>query len=285
MIKALDRDQIEKSLTLIWDVFCQYEAVNYPKAGKQAFWDAIHSKEYLDMLDAYGAFEDNELVGIIATRNEGSHIALFFVDGQHQNKGIGRLLWNEVADNSRAKEITVHSSIYAKEIYSKLGFIQKGDLCNEDGIQYIPMVYKNLIHRLQDKDDKKAYELSKQIGAASALSDEYYSCYEDLLSMIRAESSYVRTRGFILCCAQARWDTEGKMEKTLPSLFALLHDKKPTVVRQCLAALHEVVLYRPELCELIDEEIQSIDLSQYKDSMSPLIQKDMDELSKMLGRL
>ena len=55
------------------------------------------------------------------------------------------LVWNEVANNSSAKEITVHSSIYAKDIYSKFGFIQNGDLCNDEGIQYIPMVYKNLI--------------------------------------------------------------------------------------------------------------------------------------------
>lgn len=132
------------------------------------------------------------------------------------------------------------------------------------------------------KDDKKAYELAKQIGAASAVSDEYYPLFDDCLSMINADSSYVRTRGFSLCCAQARWDTEGKLEKALPLMLTLLHDVKPTVVRQCLSALREVVLYRPELCEIIGAEIQSIDLSGYKDSMAPLMQKDIDELKKIL---
>lgn len=138
----------------------------------------------------------------------------------------------------------------------------------------------DLILKLQDKDDKKAYELAKQIGVASASSDEYYSYFNDFLSMINAKSSYVRTRGFSLCCAQARWDKEGKLEKALPLMLTLLHDAKPTVVRQCLGALHEVVLYRPELCEIVNEEIQSIDLSGYKDSMALLIQKDIDELLK-----
>lgn len=285
MIKELNKEELVNALPLVWRVFCEYEAVNYPEAGKNAFWEAIHSEDYLNMLSAYGAFEENVLVGIIATRSEGSHIALFFVDGNYQNKGIGRGLWNEVVNNSFAKEITVHSSIYAKDIYRKLGFIQNGDLCNDDGIQYIPMVYKNLINKLQDKDDKKAYELSKQIGAASAASDEYYSCFDDFMSMINAQSSYVRTRGFSLCCAQARWDTEGKLEKAFPSMLALLHDKKPTVVRQCLGALHEVVLYRPELCEKINVEIQSIDLSCYKDSMAPLIKKDIDELSSLFSTI
>lgn len=127
----------------MWNVFCEYEAVNYPESGKQAFWAAIHSEEYLDMLSAYGAFIDDMLVGIIATRSEGSHVALFFVDGKHQNKGVGRSLWNTVIENSNAKEITVHSSIFAEDIYKKLGFTQNGDLCDDGGIQYIPMIYKN----------------------------------------------------------------------------------------------------------------------------------------------
>ena len=34
----------------------------------------------------------------------------------------------------------------------------------------------------------------------------------------------------------------------------LLYDSKPTVVRQCLLALHEVVLYRSEMAEMIIDE-------------------------------
>lgn len=63
---------------------------------------------------------------------------------------------------------------------------------------------------------------------------------------------------------------------------ALLYDPKPTVVRQCLGALHEVILYRPEMIELIRDAVNNIDLSAYKDSMSPLIKKDMDALLKSI---
>lgn len=131
---------------------------------------------------------------------------------------------------------------------------------------------------LQDKNDKKAYAFSKQIEARSAASDEYFSCFDEFASLLTAKSSYVRTRGFCLCCAQARWDETGKLERTLPAMLILLHDEKPTVVRQCLKALHEVVLFRPELCETIRSEVETMDPSSYKDSMSPLIKKDMDEL-------
>lgn len=141
---------------------------------------------------------------------------------------------------------------------------------------------QKLIEGLQDKDDKKAYALAKEVGAKSAASDEYYSYFDEFASLLSAKSSYVRTRGFALCCAQARWDNQGKLQNALCDILKLLHDDKPTVVRQCLGALHEVALYRPELCETIKKEIESIDLSKYKDSMEPLIQKDIMSLIKVV---
>lgn len=168
------------------------------------------------------------------------------------------------------------------DVYKKFGFIQTGDEQTKGGFQYVPMVYKNLINKLQDKDDKKAYELFKEINAKSAISNDYYSCFDDFLDLINSKSSFVRTRGFTLCCAQARWDTQGKLQRALPEMLKLLHDEKPTVVRQCLAALHEVALYRPEHCEVISKELQTMDLSKYKDSMAPLIQKDIIELQRVV---
>ena len=57
-------------------------------------------------------------------------------------------------------------------------------------------------------------------------------------------------------------------------MLKLLYDTKPTVVRQCLGALQEVVLYRPELSDKIKEKVKEIDVTKYRDSMSPLIKKE-----------
>lgn len=141
-IKHLNSGQLREALPLVWDVFSKYEAVNYSEEGKKAFWDAIHSDEYLNMLTAYGAFENKELVGIIATRNEGAHLALFFVDGNHHRQGIGRSLWNTVLAENTASIITVHSSLYAVEAYQKLGFVITDEIQDEGGIQYVPMKYQ-----------------------------------------------------------------------------------------------------------------------------------------------
>lgn len=140
----------------------------------------------------------------------------------------------------------------------------------------------DIIARLRDKDDKTAYEFAKQIGIESAQSDKYLVMIPEFVKMLNDKSSYVRTRGFCLICNQARWADDGQIEAVFNEMSALLYDDKPTVVRQCLAALHEVVLYRPEMTDKIKFAVSKMNLSRYKDSMAPLIEKDKKELLKML---
>ena len=140
-VRKLTRKEIEEALPLVWDVFNKYEAVYYPETGKEAFHQAICSADYLDMLTAYGAFDDEKLIGIIATRNAGSHIALFFVHGDYHRQGIGKMLFEACLKDNENKQITVNSSEYAVDIYKKLGFVQIDLLKDEDGIRYIPMIF------------------------------------------------------------------------------------------------------------------------------------------------
>lgn len=140
-IRILSETELHDALPLIWEVFFEYEAPQYTGSGKQSFWNAIHDESYLSQLSAFGAFNGDMLVGIIATRNVGQHLALFFVRGAYHRKGIGRVLWNTVLAESTASVIAVHSSHYAAPIYEKLGFVQTGEAKTEDGIFYIPMEY------------------------------------------------------------------------------------------------------------------------------------------------
>lgn len=139
-----------------------------------------------------------------------------------------------------------------------------------------------IIMRLKDKDDKTAYEYAKKIGAESSESDKYLGLIPEFAEMLTDKSSYVRTRGFCLICNQARWADDGQIEVVFDKMSELLTDDKPTVVRQCLGALNEVVLFRPEMTERIVQAVNRIDLSKYKDSMSPLIERDMNVLLKKI---
>ena len=137
-----------------------------------------------------------------------------------------------------------------------------------------------IIQRLIDKDDKQAYEYAKKISIESAKINKYVDMIPDFASMLQDKNSFIRTRFFILICDQARWASNNQIENVFDQMKPLLNDPKPTVVRQCLNALHEVVLFRPEMCDVIKNTISSIDLSIYKDSMASLIKKDIDELMK-----
>ena len=141
----------------------------------------------------------------------------------------------------------------------------------------------DIVAGLQNKNNNEAHQLLLQLESRSAETDELYAYFEDFLGLLKGKSSYVRTRGFRLICAQAQWDHENKIERNIDVLLSMLDDEKPTAVRQCLAALHNVVLYKPDLSETIEAKLDHLDLSKYKDSMSPLIQKDIDELRNMLG--
>ena len=141
---------------------------------------------------------------------------------------------------------------------------------------------QEVIKRLTNKDDKKAYEYTKKISVESAKSDKYLDMIPDFAGMLQDQNSYIRTRFFILICNQARWANDGQIKDVYKQMSPLLNDPKPTVVRQCLNALHEVALFRPEMCDDIKKSLSKIDLSIYKDSMVPLIKKDIDELMKVL---
>lgn len=139
-----------------------------------------------------------------------------------------------------------------------------------------------IIQKLTDSNEKEAYEFAKNIIAESAKTDKYVDMIPDFVNMLQNKSSYTRTRAFILICNQAKW-ANNQIEKVFDQMKPLLNDPKPTVVRQCLKALHEVALYKPNMCNTIKDAISKINLGNYKDSMSPLIKKDIDELMKTIS--
>ena len=141
-----------------------------------------------------------------------------------------------------------------------------------------------IIQKMTDKNNKAAYSYCKKIVAESKKSDKYLKMIPTFASMLQDDNSYVRTRFFILICCQSRWATKNQIKKVFSQMEPLLNDPKPTVVRQCLKALKEVILYRPEMCIIIKNAISKVDMNIYKGSMSTLIKKDIDELLLLIKK-
>ena len=141
-IRKLETDETENALALAWRVFLKYEAPEYPQEGIEEFRKSIHDENYTSKLCMYGAFRSDELIGMIAARNAGSHVALFFVDEKYQGKGIGKQLFNYLTAQRRTDRITVNSSPYAVPIYRKLGFAETDAEQSVNGLRFTPMEYK-----------------------------------------------------------------------------------------------------------------------------------------------
>ena len=140
-INEIKKDDFKPALDLALKIFDKFEAPDYSDEGIESFHRSLNDKEYIDQLKMYGAFSDGVLLGIIATRNKGNHIALFFVDDKAQGKGIGRKLFEKICKDRQTGKLTVNSSPFALEIYHHLGFKDTDSEQIIDGIRFTPMEY------------------------------------------------------------------------------------------------------------------------------------------------
>ena len=141
LIKKISARDYPRALSLIWDVFLQYDAPDFLPEGIRAFRASISDNAYIHALDMWGAYLGGELVGVIAMRSSSGHIALLFVDGAYHRQGIGRALFEAARAHSTGPSISVNASPYAVKVYLRLGFIPVGPQQYADGVRYTPMVY------------------------------------------------------------------------------------------------------------------------------------------------
>ncbi len=141
-IRKLESFETESALDLVNKVFMEFEAPDYSEEGVEEFNKSMRDEEYLSKLCMYGAYANEKLIGVIATRSEGTHIALFFVDSDFQGKGVGRSLFQTVVADCNSNRITVNSSPYAVPIYKKLGFTETDTEQAVNGLRFTPMEYK-----------------------------------------------------------------------------------------------------------------------------------------------
>ena len=139
-----------------------------------------------------------------------------------------------------------------------------------------------LMEGLRNKNSAEAYQFLLLLERESEENDGLYGNLDEFLPLLADKNSLVRTRGFRLICAQARWDGAGWIGEHLGEILTMLDDGKATAVRQCLAALHQVVHFLPDLGPRIREKLDGMDLSKRKESMAPLLQKDMEELRALI---
>lgn len=141
---------------------------------------------------------------------------------------------------------------------------------------------ENIVEKLTSKDDKYACAIADKIVSESLETDEWYEYFDDFASLLDHTKSLVRNRVLYILAANAQWDDENRFDSIISDFLSHITDEKPITARQCIKALAQVGLAKPQYIPWILSCLKSADLSKYKDSMRPLIEKDIAETERIL---
>ena len=141
---------------------------------------------------------------------------------------------------------------------------------------------QELIEKLTSNDDKYACAFADRIISESQNNSKWYEYFDDFASLINHPKSLVRNRVLYIIAANAQWDYENRFDVILSEYLSHITDEKPITARQCIKALVQVGKAKPQYIPIIINHLHSADLSKYKDSMRPLIEKDIAETEKAL---
>ena len=144
---------------------------------------------------------------------------------------------------------------------------------------------ENIAAKLTLKDDKYACAFADKIISESQETDEWYESFDDFASLLSHPKSLVRNRALYILAANAQWDEENRFDFIFSDFLAHVADEKPITARQCIKALAQVGSAKPQYIPRILSCLQGADLSKYKGSMRPLIEKDIAETEKILKAL
>lgn len=133
------------------------------------------------------------------------------------------------------------------------------------------------INLIYSKDANIGYEAMKILQEASEESNAIYKYMDNFFQMLSNSNSYIRTRALVLIAANAKWDKDYKIDEVIDLYLQHITDEKPITSRQCIKMLPKIAKYKPELKEDIIFALRSADISFYKDSMRPLVYKDINE--------
>ena len=144
---------------------------------------------------------------------------------------------------------------------------------------------QNIISKLTAKDDKYACAIADRIISESRDTDEWYEYFDAFASLLNHPKSLVRNRVLHILAVNAQWDDENRFAAILPEFLSHITDEKPITARQCIKALSQVGESKPEYIPRITEALREADLSKYKDSMRPLIEKDIEDTYRTLQNI
>ena len=141
----------------------------------------------------------------------------------------------------------------------------------------------DLINGLFDNNDKAAYQCLKELLSASEKDNSVYQFFDTFAGMIDNDNSYMRTRGLLLISANAKWDTDFKIDEIIDKYLRHIMDDKPITARQCIKALPNIAKCKPDLVDDILSALSKANPQRYADSMQSLVYTDIRAVLKAIN--
>lgn len=83
-----------------------------------------------------------KIIGTIALRDN-AHLYHFFVRSEAHGQGHGKRLWQHARDhaltNGNPGAFTVNASLFARDLYTRFGFVACDDIQETHGLRFLPM--------------------------------------------------------------------------------------------------------------------------------------------------
>lgn len=138
---------------------------------------------------------------------------------------------------------------------------------------------------LRCPNNREAYRALQSLQEASDLDDAVYTHIDAFIEMMRDSNSYVRTRGLTLIACNAKWDETGRIDGIIDEYLDHVTDDKPITARQCIQSLPKLAEAKPHLIVRIASSLRQVNISQYADSMRPLVQNDIHDALLVLNSM
>ena len=143
---------------------------------------------------------------------------------------------------------------------------------------------QEIVAKLTAKDDKYACAVADQIISESQDTDDWYEYFDSFAFLLNHPKSLVRNRVLYILAANAQWDDENRFDAIPDDYLSHVTDEKTITARQCIKALRQIGMAKPQYIPRILARFRNTDLSKYKDSVRPLIEQDMAETEKAFTR-
>ena len=140
----------------------------------------------------------------------------------------------------------------------------------------------NIVAKLTAKDDKYSCAFADKIISESQETDKWYEYFDAIAALLNHPKSLFRNRTLYILAANAQWDEDNRFDSVISDFLTHITDAKPITTRQCIKSLAQVGQAKPQYIPMILSALHDADLSKYKDSMLPLIEKDIAETEKVL---